>query len=215
MRSSNLVVLGTGGHGKVIADAAIASGWQVLGFADDDGRKRDTRVLGLPVLAIGMDELSSVARETESQVAIGIGSNTIRCGVQERLESANIRVASVIHPSATIAPSASLGIGTVVFAQVAVNADARIGRGVILNTAVSIDHDCTLGDFVHVSPGVHLGGTVRIGAGTHIGVGVSIRNNVSVGEWSIVGVGAAVVRDLPARVVSYGTPARVVRPVAD
>jgi len=208
-KTEGLIVFGASGHGKVVADAAIASGVRVLGFADDDERKRDLELLGLPVLAIGLEELAAVATRHRCRIALGIGSNTARRAVLDRLTAAALSVASVTHPSAIIAPSATLGVGTVAFGNVVVNPGSRVGQGVILNTAASVDHDCVINDFVHLSPGAHLGGAVSVGTGSHLGVGVSVRNNISIGEWTVVGVGAAVVSDIPDRVVCYGNPARV------
>lgn len=206
-----LLVLGCGGHGKVVADAAIASGRRVLGFADDAERWRGATLLGLPVLAIGRDETLALCRREEAEVVLAIGDNRIRARVFEELARKGLTLGTVRHPSAVVAGSVTVGPGTVIFASVVVNPDARIGQNVILNTGVRLDHDNVIGDHAHLSPGATLGGTVTVGEGTHLGVGVSVRNNVSIGAWSIVGVGAAVVGPIPGGVVAYGVPARVVR----
>jgi acetyltransferase EpsM len=206
-----LIVLGCGGHGKVVAEAALASGRKVLGFADDNAALRGAQILGLPVIAIGREELLARCRVEASEIALAFGDNFRRSTVFSELTASGVRLSAIVHPRAVVSPSATVGDGAVVFAGAIVNADAHIGEGVILNTAVTVDHDGDIGAFAHLSPGVHLGGTVCVGAGTHLGLGALVRNNVRVGSWSMVGMGAVVVRDLPDDVLALGIPARVVR----
>lgn len=208
--SGPLIVFGCGGHGRVVADAA-APGWQVLGFADQNPDNVGQNVAGLPVVAGSVDEVVRVCADSGASCVVAIGDNHGRMRVFDDLEAAGVPIATVVHPSAVIAPTAHLGVGSVLFGHVVVNPHARIGRNVILNTGATVDHDNQIGDHAHLSPGVHTGGTVRVGEGTHLGVGVAVRNNITIGAWSVVGVGAAVVADLPDHIVAYGTPARVVR----
>jgi sugar O-acyltransferase (sialic acid O-acetyltransferase NeuD family) len=206
-----LVVLGAGGHGKVVADAARAAGIHVVAFADADPARRGTRLLGLPVLDGELEALRAFCEREGAQTVVAIGENATRRRVFEALRAGGVPLANVVHPSAVLAPEVTLGVGVVVMAGVIVNVSSVIGDNAILNTGVRLDHDNTLGAHAHVSPGVCTGGEVKIGEGSHLGVGVSVRNRVSIGAWSVIGVGAAVVSDLPDGVVAYGVPARVVR----
>jgi sugar O-acyltransferase (sialic acid O-acetyltransferase NeuD family) len=207
-----VLIFGCGGHGKVVADAARAAGLHVLGFADDDATLRDSFVLGLPVLAIGPDETKDLCAEKSADLVLAIGDNRTRAMVFDRALASGLHMATIIHPSAVVAPTASVGAGTVVFARAVINPDCRIGDDVIVNTAVSMDHDNVIGKHAHISPGAVLGGTVTVGEGTHVGIGTTVSNNISIGTWSVVGAGSVVVSDIPDRVVAYGVPARTVRP---
>lgn len=209
--AERLLLFGASGHGRVVADAARAAGWEIAGWADDDAARRGQEFDGAPVLATGVAEAAAWAREHDARVVVSIGDNAARARLFQALLDADAEPATVVHPSAVISPSATLGSGTVVFAGAVIGPGATVGRNVIVNTAATIDHDNWIGDHVHLSPGVHLGGTVSIGEGAHLGVGVSVRHNLSIGAWTVVGVGAAVVGDLPANVVACGVPARVVR----
>jgi sugar O-acyltransferase (sialic acid O-acetyltransferase NeuD family) len=206
-----LLIFGCGGHGRVIADAARASGAGVVGWASEDASLRGRTIDGHEVVAIGVEAAARLAAQRGCGVVVGIGGNRVRQRVSDALVAAGATLASVVHPRAVLGADVELGAGSVVFAGAVVNVGGRIGAGVILNTACSVDHDARLGDYVHLSPGVHLGGTVTVGSGTHLGVGVAVRNNIVIGEWSIVGVGSAVVADVPGGVVAYGVPARVTR----
>lgn len=215
----DVLVYGASGHGRVVADSLMASGQQVVGFCDDDPHKRGIDVGWAPrqggrtrsVVAVGHQEVVQLCREHGWVVALGIGSNTARRLVHQRLERDGVEVVAVVHPMTFVSPMASLGAGTVVMAGTVVNANAVIGPGVILNTGCTVDHDNHVDAFAHISPGAHLGGNVRVGEGTHVGIGASVRNDVVVGRWSIVGAGAAVVTDLPDHVVAVGVPAQIAR----
>jgi sugar O-acyltransferase (sialic acid O-acetyltransferase NeuD family) len=209
-----LVVLGAGGHGKVVADAARAAGDDVLAFADADPSRLGLEVMGIPIVAGDVPSLARYCEREAAMVAVAVGHNAARKRLFGELGAAGVRLASVVHPTATLAPSVQVGAGAVVFAGAIVNVSSLIGAGAIVNTGVRLDHDGSLGEFAHVSPGVSTGGEVLIGEGAHLAVGVSVRNRVRIGAWSVVGVGAAVVSDLPDRVVAYGVPARIVRAVS-
>jgi sugar O-acyltransferase (sialic acid O-acetyltransferase NeuD family) len=212
--SRALLIHGSGGHGKVVADAALSAGWNVLGFSDDDPDKAGAAVLGLPIVAIGLDQAMAHCRAHDACAVVAIGQNRARQRVFDTLCQAGVELATIVHRSAVIAPSAALGAGTVVFAGAVINPDVQIGNNVIINTGVTVDHDNVIGDHAHIAPGAHTGGTVRVGAGAMLGVGAQVRNNVAIGDWSIVGVGAVVVADVPAHVVAFGNPARVQRRLA-
>lgn len=209
----SLLIYGASGHGKVVADAARAAGWGVAGWADDDDGKKGRELAGSPVLAIGVDQAAKFAKAQAYQVVVAIGDNASRRNIYIALEEAGAILATIVHPSAVLASSAILGSGTVILAGAVVNPDSNIGRNVIVNTSASVDHDNDVGDHVHISPGATLGGSVRVAEGGHVGIGATVRNGISIGRWSIVGAGAVVVRDIESRVVAYGVPARVVRPV--
>lgn len=211
---SGVVVYGAGGHGKVVADAASAAGLRVLGFVDDGpGRDPSRRVLDLPVLG-DRRWLSSHAGERDFVVALGIGDNAVRAKVAEACVGAGVALATVVHPRATVSPSARLEAGVVVLAGAVVNPDAHIGRGAIINTASVIEHDVYIGEFAHISPNAAMGGAARVEALAHVGVGASLLPGVSVGARSVVGAGGVVARDVAGDTVAYGVPARAMRSLA-
>lgn len=206
-----LLIYGASGHGKVVADAARASGWEVAGWADDDVDKRERDLAGHRVLTIGVDDTARVAEERQLAVHIAVGDNEARFRLAASLDHRGAKWGSVVHPSAVVASSAVLGEGTFVAAGAVLNPDVVTGRHVIVNTSASVDHDCTLGEFAHVSPGARLGGAVRVGARSHIGIGATLRNGIVVGDSTLIGAGAVVVADVPDGVVAYGVPAKTIR----
>ena len=194
---TKFLIIGAGGHGKVVADTADASGYSKIAFLDQTWPER---------IQNGRWEIVGKPEKSDELMFCAVGNNNRRAHIFEEYQ---LNCAPVlVHPSAVVSPTASMGPGTLVVAGSIVNADTVVGRGVILNTACSVDHDCIIGDFVHISPGARLAGNVHIGAGTWIGIGAVVREGVRIGKNVIVAAGAAVVGDIKDGVRVGGIPAR-------
>jgi sugar O-acyltransferase (sialic acid O-acetyltransferase NeuD family) len=204
-----LWVIGSGGHAKVVIDAARASGeFDVVGVLDDrEGRWGET-VLGVPVRGPASPE--TLHRLGVDLAVIAVGPNQARAEISRRF-GVSPEWATVVHPAAILSRHVRLGEGTVVAAGTVVQPDSVVGRHAILNTCCSVDHDCRVGDFVHLAPGVRLAGDVRIGVGALLGIGSCVLPQKAVGAWSTVGAGGVVVDDIPDGVKAIGVPARYAR----
>jgi acetyltransferase EpsM len=191
-----MIIIGAGGHGRVIADILIEQGVQDIRFWVDQ-----------PVLNL-VNGLPVEQRETATKipVIIGIGDNRTR----KRIALENRYTYSLaIHPNANISKFCDIGIGTVCMAGAIINTNARIGQHVIINTGTVIDHDANIADFAHVSPNATLAGNVTIGEGAWIGAGAVVIPGIKIGKWAIVGAGAVVIRDIPDYAVAVGNPAKI------
>lgn len=206
-----LLIVGAGGHGKVVADAALAGGdWSEVAFLDDLYPQLDG-VVGCPI--IGRVEDAPAHLPHYAQTIVAIGGNAERIDCLDWFEALGFEVVSVLHPTATLSGSACVGRGGLLAAGSVVNPDSSLGRGCIINTVASIDHDCVVGEGVHVSPGAHLAGGVRVGARSWIGIGANVIQGIRIGEDSTVGAGAMVHRDVLPGVTVVGVPASVVQGV--
>lgn len=202
---SGILILGAGGHGKVVADILTCQGIGVLGFLDDNPATWGSSCLGLPTLG-GINTYKDYAPDG---LIIGVGQNRVREALVQRLgKAADALWINAIHPSTIIAPSVCLGIGIVIAAGAVINPEASIGDHTIINTGATIDHDCQIGGFCHIAPGVHLAGAVTVGEGSLLGIGSAVIPLRNIGEWTIVGAGAVVIRDVPSNVTAKGIPAR-------
>jgi UDP-perosamine 4-acetyltransferase len=206
-----IVGLGAGGHAKAVVETLdAAGGYEVVALLDPRRELWGTRVHGVEV-AGGDDLLEQHYHGSVERVFIGLGG-TGDTGPRQRLyEYARERgfdVATAVHPSAVVSPSAALGHGATVLAQTVVGPDVVTGEDVILNNGAIVEHDCRLGDHVHVATGARLAGGVSVDAGAHVGIGATVLEGLRVGAGAVVGGGAVVVRDVPAGAVVAGVPAR-------
>jgi sugar O-acyltransferase (sialic acid O-acetyltransferase NeuD family) len=118
---------------------------------------------------------------------------------------------NIIHNSAYVANSSSMAMGGFVEQKVVISSQTALGFGVTIKRGALIGHHCTIGDFVDINPGVVISGKVSIGRGTVIGSGAILVDGVVVGENSFIGAGSVVTKDVPACVIAYGNPCRVIR----
>ena len=209
---AGLLLLGAGGHARVMAETALATGrFSRIAFLDDrcSGSAQLPDQLDWPVIGPIAAALDPQIRQQFPAAFVAIGNAAVRLQWLPRLAAAGYELPVVIHPTAWVSPSAQLGIGSVVFAQAAIQAQAVIGCGAILNTGCSVDHDAKLGDGVHICPGARLAGEVQVGERSWIGIGASVIQQIRIGTDVTIGAGAAVVRDLPDGVTALGVPARV------
>lgn len=203
---TKLLVLGAGGHGKVVAETAqIMNKWSEIAFLDD--RDCINNVIGIPVIGKLNDYLTLSGEYDYAFVAFG--DNKLRLNWIEKLEQAGFLVPSLIHPSSIISKTANISCGTIILAGTIINSSASIGVGCIINTAASLDHDSIIENGVHISPGVSIGGTVRIGSYTWVCIGANISNNIKIGCDSIIAAGATVIKDVPSDVMVAGVPAEI------
>jgi sugar O-acyltransferase (sialic acid O-acetyltransferase NeuD family) len=209
---SGLLILGAGGHAKVVAETALASCVaSSVAFLDNrlTGYDNCQLVLGWPLIGpLSLALQADIISHFDAAV-VAIGHASTRLHWIRQLQLAGYNLPALRHPTAWVSPSAQLGLASVVFAQVAVQAQVSIGTGAILNTGSSVDHDAQLADGVHICPGSRLAGEVEVGARSWIGIGASVIQQVRIGSDVTVGAGAAVVRDLPDGVTAAGVPARI------
>lgn len=205
-----ILIIGAGGHAKVLIDALLVSGHKIEGILDQDKKLHGKSVLGIKVL--GGDELLEKKYPKDQTILVnGVGSisdTEVRQKIFSNFKKKGFEFMTVIHPSSVIAKSAKLGEGVQVLALSFIGADSTIGANVIVNTKVSIDHDCDIAAHVHLAPGVTLSGLVEIGEAAHIGTGASVIQAVTIGKHSLVAAGAVVVSDVANKKQVAGVPAK-------
>lgn len=205
---SGILLIGGGGHARVVIDAIRAGGqYEIVGILDLPGRSGST-VDGIPV--IGDDrELEALRRRDIGQCCISVGStgsSSLRIALYQKALDAGYALPNIVHPSAVVSPEVIMGSGNFVAAGAIINAGTALGCGCIINTSAVIEHDCKIGDFAHAGPGAILCGGVVIGRAAHIGAGSVVRQGLSIGEESVVGIGSAVVKNVRDRVTVCGVP---------
>ena len=203
--NKKLLIIGAGGHGRVVADVASRTGrYEALAFLDDSVPEGP-----LPYPYLGNCAMAEQL-VAEYDMFVAIGNGAVRQKLMERLVSIGAHMATVIAPDAVIGADVQIGTGTVIMSGVVINTATRIGQGVIVNTASSVDHDCVIEDYCHVAVGAHLCGTIHIGAQTWIGAGATVINNTQICSGCIIGAGAVVIRNIEEAGTYVGVPAKKV-----
>jgi sugar O-acyltransferase (sialic acid O-acetyltransferase NeuD family) len=203
MRS--LAIFGASGHGLVVAEAASLSGWDRIHFFDD----RWPSVLKCGVWDVVGDKKALFDLATDYEGAIvAVGDNRVRGRLAGELRKSGGQLVQVVHPSASLSPSAVLGSGVFIGPGAIVNPGTIVGDDVIVNSGAIVEHECHLGAAVHISPGAILAGQVWVGARSWIGAGAVVIQCLSVGEDVIVGAGACVTKRIESNCVVVGVPAR-------
>jgi len=213
MRSmvASVVVLGGGGHSKVLISQLKKLDWDILGYTDEQDRG-----LLLEVPYLGDDSvLPDLLRSHPACSAmIGIGktdASPARAGLQREIRALGFDSPIVVSPQAMVNEDVELGAGTAVFDGAVVNSGTVAGTACILNTNSTLEHDCRLGDNVHIAPGATVSGTVTIGDDCMIGAGSTVIQDVTICAGSLVGAGSVVVASIEKPGVYAGNPARRIR----
>jgi sugar O-acyltransferase (sialic acid O-acetyltransferase NeuD family) len=215
----DLLLWGATGQAKVLHEALLGTGMQVVAIVDR--RAVPPPLAGIPLL-LGEDGLDRwlnawLAARGEVAglptlsfaVAIGGGRGADRLSIAALLTGRGLAPMTIVHRTAFVASTASIGAGCQILAQAAVCTDATLGEGVIVNTAASVDHDCNIGAGAHLAPGARLAGEVIVGERAFIGTGAIVLPRICIGADAVVGAGAVVTRDVPAQATVVGNPARI------
>ena len=198
-----VMIIGGGGHAKVVIDCIRSAGDKPIGILDDK-LPEGASVLDVPVLG----KIARWQEFAQNAFIIAIGNNEVRAKIAEQLP---VQWYCAVHPRAVVSAYAALGRGTVVMPGAVINAGACVGDHCIVNTCAVVEHDCVLENYVHISPNAALGGTVTVGKKSHIGIGVSVRNNIAICDASMIGAGAVVVKNITEPGTYIGVPAKKIR----
>ncbi len=208
MNNQQLLIIGAGGHAKVVADCAqLMQQFSAIALLDD--RYPDhTQLLEFPIIG-PISELTQLSAHY-SHVAVALGDNRKRVQLLQECQKLGFKLPILVHPSAVVSPYAQIEAGTVVFATAVVHAEAKVGFGNIINTGAVVEHDVCLGEGVHLAPQVGLAGGASVGDLSWIGIGASVLGSVQIGCEVTVGAGSVVTQDIPDKATVVGVPAKAI-----
>lgn len=212
-KKKNIIVVGASGHAKVIIEAIeLGKKYNIIGLIDTY-KEIGTEVLGYKVIGREEDIPKLASTYKLAGGVIAIGDNWTRYLIFKKIKSIypDFNFLLVVHPTAQVSESAQIGEGTLIESGAVVKANADIGINCIVNSNTSIGHDSSMGDFSSAAPGVSVGGNTKIGDFSAVSIGATIIHGISIGTNSVIGAGSVVVKDIPAYVVVYGVPAKVVK----
>lgn len=206
---NRLLIVGAGGHGKVVAEAAESMDfWDEISFLDDKYPVMKG-VLSYSIIGKVADAYDFLSEF--NSVFVAVGNANVRMSLMKNLYKLGFLLPSLTHSEAWVSPSATLGAGSVVLAKAVVNADAFLGEGCIVNTSAVVEHDCYLDEAVHVCPNSALGGGVKVGEYSWLGLGCVVIQCLHIGERVVVGAGAVVIHSIEENGITVvGIPAQKV-----
>lgn len=207
--TEHVLIVGAGAQAHAVADVLLFLADQgrpvaVAGFVDDDPSLHGRRIYGLPVHG-PLDAIPTIPHDC---LMMGIGRNSTRRQIYDRLCAAGETFTQVIHPSVVLSRDVIVGPGSYVGAYAVASVQTEIGANVIFNGTSCLGHHNRIGNHCHIAPGVTTTGHVSLGEGAMLGVGAKVLPGVSIGAWSVVGGGALVREDVPERTTVVGVPAR-------
>lgn len=163
-----LVILGSGGYGRMIADvAAQLNKYDEILFLDDHSAAED-------VVGKCGECLDYIDHETEIYPAFG--RNDLRMEWLERVQEAGGKLPLLIHPTAYVSPTAEIAEGTVILPNAVVNSYTKIEKGCIINSGALIDHNCVLEEGTHICLGAVIKADNILPANIKIEAGAVIEN---------------------------------------
>ena len=208
------VILGCGGHGRVVLDIIRGAGlYEPAGFVDSNPEMTGRRIDGIEVFGSPEDLPALRDRLGVQRAIVAIGDNGVRRALSDEIESIGFELINAIHPSANVARNVTLGRNIVIAAGALVCAHCQIGDSVILNTGCIVDHETLIGTATHICPGSRLAGRVAVESGAFIGIGATIIQSLRIGYEAVVGAGAVVINDVAPMSTVVGVPAREVKSI--
>lgn len=199
---SDVAIIGTGGHSRVLTNILNLIGYNIQGYYDD-------KVPTDPSLKI-LGKTTELDESIPNYVC-AIGDINARTQIVSLNSNKTINWINIVHPFSSVAPDFQQGTGNVICAGAIVQPNVTIGNHCIINTCASVDHDCRIGSFVHLAPRVTLCGTVEIGDGTFVGAGTTCIPGKKIGSNVIIGAGSNIISDIPSNSLAYGNPCRIIK----
>ncbi|QXH48304.1 NeuD/PglB/VioB family sugar acetyltransferase [Pseudomonas xanthosomatis] len=210
MSSLPVVLLGAGGHARVVRDVIGLRGLTPVGVSAPELAKG---IAWHGLVAVGDDDAVLQMGGQQVLLANGIGvipGQAVRVRVHQRFQAQGFRFVTLVHPSAVLAACVELGEGVQVMAGAVIQPGSRIADGVVVNTGALVDHECHIEQHAFIGPGATLCGQVRVEARAFIGAGAVVLPGVTVKRNTVVGAGAVVVCTVEAGTTVVGNPARCV-----
>lgn len=207
--SKNIIIVGAGGHARVVIDAAENVGLNILGIIDIEYKNQNENILGYDVLG----DFSVIERYDckDVMVMIAIGDNKLRSQYFYRAKKLGFFLPAIVHPTAIVSKHANLGMGVFINAGVIINAKVVVNNDTIINTAAIVDHEVLIGEHCHIGPGVKIAGRVQIGNYAFIGIGTNIIDKTIIGEDVIVGAGSVIIKNIESNSTVVGVPGKKIK----
>ena len=204
------VVVGAGGHCRVVLSILKFYEYDIIGIADRDNSSFREEISGVEVNCTWKD-LAELYEDGAEAAFIAIGDNKERRVLFEKLKTIGYKLPYIVHPSAIIEKDAEVNDGAVICMGAKIGTQVHIGENCIIYTGSIIDHESVIAKDVFIAPGVNIAGRVKISQGSFIGIGSSIKEKISIGQNAIIGAGSVVIKDISDYELVAGVPAKSIK----
>jgi len=203
------VVLGTGGHCRVILSLLAATSTHEISEIIELGEPRNGEIIMGKFVTPSIANISDYCGRANVDFFIAIGDVNIRKSYWEKLTELRLPTPNLISPHAIIDHSVNLGCGNVICARAILGPSVKVGNNNLINTGAIVEHDVRIGDHCHLAPATLIAGRSKISNLCFIGAGSTIIDNISISAGTTVGAGATVISSIGQinRIV-VGVPAR-------
>lgn len=207
----DIVIVGAGTYGAVIAELAVQCGYVVRMFLDDNEASWTSQGT-FPISGPVDSELRKLP--AGSSIAVALGNNEVRTQLLNRAQTLRLKTPSLVSPTATVSPSATIEEAVFLHHGCHVWTQAHIGFGSILSVGATVAHHTVLGEGCFVSTAANVGASIVVGAHAMFGMNSTTSTGVrSIGARGIVGAGAVIVRDTEPGGIYVGSPGKLIRHV--
>lgn len=207
-----VLVIGGGGHAKVVVDTLLENSTKILGIVDPL-QPMGSAFSHIPWIA-NEDELSNYD-PTEIELINAVGSikeTTRRFEIFKKFKTLGFNFRSIRHPSSVVSKiDISSGEGLQVMAGAVINVSASLGDNVLINTRAVVEHDTTIGSNTHVASGAVICGGCLVGENVHVGAGSTVNQSLTIGSGSVIASGSVIIDNVQPFSLVAGVPAKVKR----
>jgi UDP-perosamine 4-acetyltransferase len=212
MAKKNIVLIGGGGHCKVVISILNKiNSFEIVGIVDN--YKAENFISGIKIIGTD-DDLKDIYKSGIHNALITVGSikdNTKRYRLFNMAKEIGYKFPVIISPEAIVDDNVKIEEGTVVMPGSIINIESSIGKNCIINTGSIIEHDCKIGNHCHIAPGVHISGEANVGELSFLGIGATMIQGINIGKNVTIGAGSVVIKDISDNVIALGNPAKIIK----
>ena len=205
-----IVIIGAGENADIAYEYFTHdSARTIVGFAVEAEYRRADEHQGLPLIDLADLPERFPSEQYDTFVAISSTQlNRVRQRLFQHVKALGYTCASYVSSHAFVWHNVHVGENTFIFEANVVQHHVEIGDNVVLWSGNHIGHRTRIGDHAFLSSHVVVSGYCTIGEYTFMGVNSCVGDGVTIERDNVVGAGAVVVKDLPARGVYVGNPAK-------
>lgn len=206
------IIIGAGTYGEVYLAYLQEAGVDIVGFLDDDPKRKGQEVRGVPVL--GPVSMLNSLKDTDEVEAVycPLGNNKLRVKFLSMARDLGYETPNYIHPSVIISPNVTIGNGVYILLGTTIMPHTVIKDYVMISMGVHLAHHNILEEGVFLSTGCNFGASIHAHKYAYCGISSTIMTGLhELGEDCLIGAGAVVIRDVPDKAVMAGVPAKVLK----